>query len=67
VTTSLEKVAEIVDKQNADTAGYEPLCADLDNSTAFQAAKDLIFLGTTQPNGYTEPLLHQHRINKKLG
>ncbi|GAM66568.1 malate synthase G [Vibrio sp. JCM 19236] len=46
-------------------AGYKDMTPDTDSSTAFQAARALIFEGTEQPNGYTEPLLHQYRINAK--
>jgi len=65
VNTCLTKVAAIVDQQNAYTVGYEPLMVDIENSIAFKAAQDLIFLGAIQPSGYTEPLLHHHRKNKK--
>jgi malate synthase len=41
------------------------MCDDLDSSIAFQAACALVFEGSVQPNGYTEPLLHQFRRQKK--
>ncbi|WP_261836338.1 malate synthase G [Vibrio ishigakensis] len=65
VESCLTEMAEIVDQQNSSTAGYKDMTPDTDSSTAFQAARALIFEGTEQPNGYTEPLLHQYRINAK--
>ncbi|GAM60333.1 malate synthase G [Vibrio ishigakensis] len=65
VESCLTEMAEIVDQQNSSTAGYKDMTPETDSSTAFQAARALIFEGTEQPNGYTEPLLHQYRINAK--
>ena len=59
------RMAAIVDKQNENTEGYTPLCADLDNSTAYKAALSLVFEGMVQPSGYTEPLLHKYRYRLK--
>lgn len=65
VQASLEKMATIVDKQNADDKSYEAMSVNFDASIAFKAAAALIFSGIEQPNGYTEPLLHQYRLEKK--
>ncbi len=65
VQASLEKMASIVDKQNADDKSYEAMSANFKDSIAFKAAAALIFSGVEQPNGYTEPLLHQYRLEKK--
>ncbi|TWX71170.1 malate synthase G [Colwellia sp. C1TZA3] len=61
VRTALEKMAVVVDQQNAHDPDYQAMSADFEKSLSFQAALDLIFKGKTQPNGYTEPLLHEYR------
>ncbi len=65
VQASLEKMATIVDGQNANDPSYQAMSADFANSIAFKAASALVFCGTEQPSGYTEPLLHQFRLDKK--
>ncbi|MBA01065.1 MAG: malate synthase G [Chloroflexi bacterium] len=61
VLKTMEKMAEVVDRQNIDDAGYTPMASDFENSFAFQAAVALIFEGREQPNGYTELLLWKYR------
>ena len=65
VQASLEKMAKIVDGQNANDPSYQPMSNDFANSIAFKAAAALVFCGAKQPSGYTEPLLHQFRLDKK--
>jgi malate synthase len=65
VQASLEKMAKIVDSQNANDPSYQAMSDDFTSSIAFEAASALVFSGAKQPSGYTEPLLHQFRLDKK--
>ncbi len=61
----LKKMAKVVDQQNANDKNYKPICENFEKSIAFKAACELIFDGKEQICGYTEPILHKRRIEKK--
>jgi malate synthase len=65
VSSVFERMAAVVDAQNADDPNYQPMAGNF-HSIAFQAALDLAVHGVDQPSGYTEPLLHAAREKVKL-
>jgi len=60
-----DKMARKVDEQNAGTPGYQPMVSDMGKRLVIDAALELIIGGVTEPNGYTEPVLHRTRVGYK--
>ncbi len=61
----MQRMAKVVDEQNVNDPLYRPMADDFEASAGFAAAKALVFDNPTLPNGYTEPLLHAHRVMYK--
>jgi malate synthase len=65
ITETFERMAAVVDQQNADDKLYQKMAGNFTTSSAYKAATDLVFKGLAQPSGYTEPLLHAWRLKVK--
>ncbi|MEF7617043.1 malate synthase G [Aquincola sp. MAHUQ-54] len=62
---TFQRMAKVVDGQNAGDPLYQPMAGHFDTSYAYRAALDLVLKGLDQPSGYTEPLLHAWRLKVK--
>ncbi|VWX58643.1 malate synthase G [Burkholderiales bacterium 8X] len=67
VEETFERMAAVVDGQNAGDPLYQKMAGNFETSAAYKAAQDLVFKGVAQPSGYTEPLLHAWRLKVKAG
>ena len=65
ITETFQRMAAVVDGQNAGDKLYQPMAGNFDTSMAYKAATDLVLKGLAQPSGYTEPLLHAWRLKVK--
>jgi malate synthase len=67
VDATFQRMAAVVDQQNAGDPLYKNMAGNFGTSAAYKAALELVFKGAEQPSGYTEPLLHAWRLKVKAG